>query len=144
MKIFGIIVAFALAANLSFGQTNEQESIKSVINAAYVEGIHNHGDLNQTRTGFHPDFEMYVYRNGNFSKRSLSSWISAIEAGRSRNPNPPAQKAVANYLSVDVTGNTASVKLELMREGKKMFTDYLLLYKINGQWKIVSKAFHSH
>jgi hypothetical protein len=142
--MIGLFLALALATNLSFGQATEQESIKSVINAAYVEGIHNHGDLNLTRSGFHPDFEMYVYRNGNFSKRSLPSWISAIEAGRNRNPNPPSQKAVANYLNIDVTGNSASVKLELMRGGKKLFTDYLLLYRINGEWKIVSKAFHSH
>ena len=120
MKIFGIIVTLALAANLSFGQAAEQESIKSIINVAYVEVIHNQGDLNLTRSGFHPDFEMYFYRNVNFSKRSLSSWISAIEAGRSRNPNPPAQKAVAIYL-VDVTGNAASVKLELVRERKNVY-----------------------
>lgn len=81
MKIFGIIVAIALTANLFLVKLRNRRVIKSVINPAYVEGIHNPGDLNQTRSGFHPDFEMYFYRNVNFSKRSLSSCISAVEAG---------------------------------------------------------------
>ena len=40
--------------------------------------------------------------------------------------------------------NTASVRVEVFRDGKHTFTDYLLLYKFADGWKIVSKAFYSH
>ena len=47
-------------------------------------------------------------------------------------------------LAVDITGTTALVKLELHREGKLIFTDYLALYKFSEGWRIVSKTFYKH
>jgi hypothetical protein len=40
-----------------------------------------------------------------------------------------------NFISVDVTGTNAVVKLELYRENKKIFTDYLVLYKFVEGWE---------
>ncbi|UCE11035.1 MAG: nuclear transport factor 2 family protein [Candidatus Thorarchaeota archaeon] len=47
--------------------------------------------------------------------------------------------------SSDVTGNAAFVKLvwDFQKDGeKKEITDYILLLKIDGEWKIVGKAFN--
>lgn len=144
MKLFStvLVVLMALCAYNANGQ--DAERIKDVINKAYVEGIHNNGDLNDTRNGFHPDFQMFALRNGALSRVSISDWIQRIESSRQRNPNPPAEKASAKFLSVDVTKNVASVKLELHRGGKLLFTDYLYLYKIGNEWKIVSKVYHAY
>ena len=38
----------------------------------------------------------------------------------------------------------AVVRLELYRDGKHTFTDYLSLYRFADGWKIVSKIFHVH
>lgn len=135
-----------LILNLGVTMANptEEKKIKELINKAYVDGIHNNGNLDDTRNGFHPDFEMFINRNGNFSKLSINDWIKRIEANRAKNPNQAIAKAEADFIFIDITGNTASVKLELKKEGKTIFTDYLFLYKINDQWKIVSKVFHSH
>ncbi len=83
-------------------------------------------------------------RNGVLSTVSIGDWIQRIENSRSRNPNAPTEKASAKYLSVDITGDVASVKLELHRGDRLLFTDYLYMYKINGDWKIVSKVYHAH
>ena len=45
---------------------------------------------------------------------------------------------------MDVTGNAATVRLELYRDGKHAFTDYLSLYRFPDGWKIVSKTFQAH
>ncbi len=144
MKLITAIFVTLLALNLQNVNGQDAESIKDVINKAYVEGIHNKGDLKDTRNGFHPEFRMFALRNGAVSKVSINDWIQRIENSRKRNPNPPAQKAKAKFLSVDVTENVASVKLELHRGGKLLFTDYLFLYKIGNEWKIVSKAYNAH
>ncbi len=144
MKLITAIFVTLLALNLQNVNGQDAESIKDVINKAYVEGIHNKGDLNDTRNGFHPEFRMFALRNGAVSKVSINDWIQRIENSRKRNPNPPAQKAKAKFLSVDVTKNVASVKLELHRGGKLLFTDYLFLYKIGNEWRIVSKAYNAH
>ena len=46
--------------------------------------------------------------------------------------------------SIDVTGGVASVKVELSREGKLVYTDYLSLIKFDSGWRIVAKVYHKH
>lgn len=144
MKHFSTLLVVLMVLTSQAAKSQDAERIKDVINKAYVEGIHNNGDLNDTRNGFHSDFQMFALRNGALSRISIDDWIQRIESSRKRNPNPPADKATAKYLLVDVTQNVASVKLELHRAGKILFTDYLYLYKIGGEWKIVSKVYHAY
>ncbi len=50
-----------------------------------------------------------------------------------------------NIVSVDQTGNAAAVKLVWLSKQvdiTREFTDYILLLKIDGEWKIVSKVAH--
>ena len=123
----------------------EQEQVKEVINMSYVEGIHNFGDITQIEKGFHPGFEMILIRDNVLSKLPIYTWIESIRTGREKNPNPPTERTNVKYISVDVTGKAAAVKLELHRGGKLIFTDYLLLYKFDKEgWRIVSKTFERH
>ena len=50
----------------------------------------------------------------------------------------------ANFTQVDVTGSAALVRLELYRNGKHAFTDYLSLYKLSEGWRIVAKTFQAY
>lgn len=144
MKFLTTIFAMLMAFGICTANGQDAERIKDVINKAYVEGIHNNGDLNDTRNGFHSEFQMIAMRNGTISRITIDDWIRRIENSRQRNPNPSTEKASAKYLSVDVTNDVASVKLELHRAGKLVFTDYLYLYKTGDEWKIVSKVYHAH
>jgi hypothetical protein len=73
----------------------------------------------------------------------IEEWIAAIEKDKREN-KPALPKAEGKFLNIDVTGKAAVVKLELYREGKKTFTDYLSLYKFSEGWKIVSKIYNRH
>ena len=42
---------------------------------------------------------------------------------------------------MDVTGKAAVARVELFRDGKHVFTDYLSLYQFADGWKIVAKIF---
>jgi hypothetical protein len=44
---------------------------------------------------------------------------------------------------VDITNNEAVARVEVHRDGKHIFTDYLSLYKFADGWKIVGKIFQS-
>ena len=134
LMLFGICTSHA----------QETERIKEMLNKAYVEGIHNFGNIDDIRNGFHPAFEMIILRDGVISKLSINDWIERIEANRQRNPNPPAERTTAKYLSVDITNDVASVKLELHRGSNLIFTDYFFLHKIEDEWKILSKVYHAH
>lgn len=136
----------ALALSLFLLQANAQsdaEAVKAVVTSAYVEGIHNGGSIDEIRRGFHPSFNMLRLVNNEIKPLPIEEWIASIEKSRRESPAQKA-RAEAKFVEVDVTGNAAVVKLELSREGKMIFTDYLLLYKFNEGWRVVSKTFFRH
>jgi hypothetical protein len=125
-------------------QTDEQR-IKDVIKSAYVNGIHNAGSLQDIDTGFHPSFELITLGRdrSTVSLLPIYTWREMVrqskEAGKT-----PAVKTECKFLSIDITGLAAVAKIELHREGKLIFTDYLSLYKFREGWRIVSKIFQRH
>lgn len=133
---------FLSIAATSFAQTDE-EAVKQVVTSAYVQGIHNAGPIDDIRKGFHPSFEMLRLMNNEVKPLPIEEWITNIEKSRKDNP-PSGIKTEGKFISVDVTGTAAIVELELFRDSKKIFTDYLVLYKFNEGWKIVSKTFYRH
>lgn len=141
--LLGVLVLLLIVANLN-AQSGETELIKKVIDKAYIEGIHNGGDLNETKKGFHPGFDLLILQNNQLNKLPIYNWVESSEKTRKENPNAPRQKTTVNYISIDITGTAAVAKIELLREGKVIFTDYLSLYKFDEGWRIVGKIYFRH
>ncbi len=141
---FPLFTLILLAFSCSASQTSDSEEIRKIVNEAYIGGIQNRGDIDVIRQGFSADFEMIIFSENNIEKRSIEEWISIVEEQKRTNPGPPEHPASAKILDVDVTGNLAVVKLELYRQGRKQFTDFLTLHKFDEGWKIVSKTFYRH
>jgi hypothetical protein len=127
-----------------YGQIDE-DLIKKTITDSYVIGIHNGGTLDAISKGFHPGFELLgIGQDGNtMTKLPIYTWVENIrqakEAGR-----VPTVKTECKFLDIDITGNAAMAKIELLREEKLIFTDYLFLYKLKDGWKIVNKIYFRH
>lgn len=143
MKQLLFVFSLTLATASAFAQSDE-EAVKAVINQSYVGGIHNGGPVGDIRKGFHPLFIMFVLNNDQVKQTTIDEWIANIEKSRASNTTPPANKAVAKFVTVSVVGTSASVILELYRGDQRIFTDNLLLYKFQDGWKIVSKTFYRH
>jgi hypothetical protein len=138
--LFAVTISF-----LAFAQTDETEAIKQVVTTAYVEGIQNNGSVEAIRKGFHPSFNMLRFTDNEIKPYPIEEWIAAIEKRKAEaKPDAKVIRTEANFLLVDVTGTAATVKLELTREGKKTFTDYIVLYKFTEGWRIVSKSYYRH
>lgn len=131
------------APGLALAQTDDATAVKAVVQSAYVEGVHANMNPTQMRQGFHPDFRMLVLKDSQMTAVTLEEWIGRMEANKKQNPNAPKPVVRADFPVVDVTANEAFVKVELYRDGKHAFTDYLLLYKFPDGWKIVSKIFQT-
>ncbi len=125
-------------------QQQEEKAVKKVINTAYIEGLQNMGDMEQVRQGFHPEFKMLINQNGKLSKLPISTWIENVEQRKQNPAYQNHQRIKGEFAQVDITGDAAMVKLEVYREDQLLFTDYLTLYKMDGDWKIVGKTFHRH
>ncbi len=143
-KVLALLLSLALAPALALAADSDANAVKAVVQSAYVEGVHANPNADAMRQGFSPDFRMLILRDGKMTAVTLEEWIGRMEASRKQNPNAPKPAVRADFPIVDVTDNEAFVKVELYRDGKHAFTDYLLLYKFPDGWKIVSKIFQTH
>ena len=142
-KTLLLLTLFACSTSLVKAQPNETEAVKKVVTSAYIQGIQNDGSIEDIRKGFHPTFNMLRLIDNEVKPYPIEEWIAAIEKRRSEGKTATAE-TTGKFISVDITGNAATVKLELYREGKKTFTDYLVLYQFTEGWRIVSKTYYRH
>jgi len=143
IAVIALLAVALLAPTASPARAQSEEAaIKALVQTAYVDGLQNLGDLEKTRAGFHPDFVLLGLRDGALTRLPIAEWIASAEKRKAGGAKPPL--TVCTFIAVDVTGVAASVKLELHQNDKRIFTDYLSLYKFPDGWKIVGKIYHRH
>lgn len=142
-KSIVLLLAFLLAFSLMAQEVpTDKEMILKTIDKAYVQGLQNGKEIENIHKGFHPGFNLLGMDQANhLTKFPIYTWYDVVEA-RVQAGEKPELETTAKYPLVDITGNAAVVKVELYREGKMIFTDYLSLYKFEDGWKIVSKIYH--
>ena len=133
----GLILGIAFITMTDGFPKNQQEkaektAIKQVVKTSYIDGIQNKGNIESIRKGFEPGFNLLMKRGNIMNKRAIEEWIKIIERGKQKNPDGPANKVTGKFVSIDITGDAAVVKLELYKNTKQIFTDYLFLYKFTN------------
>ena len=136
-------VLVTITAGGAMAAEEERRAIESVIRTAYIEGVHVKGDPALMRKGFHPDFRMFMLRDGALTTITLDEWAGRIEKA-AKERTGPAPQIRAEFPLVDVVKDEAVARVEVHRDGKHIFTDYLSLYRFADGWKIVGKIFQSH
>lgn len=139
-----LILFLFLGYTFAKAQSTDEEFIQQVITSAYIEGIQNGGSADDIRKGIHPSFAMLRLIDNEIKPYPIEDWIAALEKQKKESRSPAPPRAEGKFISIDITGTAAVAKLELYRGGKKTFTDYLVLYKFNEGWRIVSKTFFRH
>ncbi len=122
----------------------EKGAVKRVILNAYVMGCHQEWDAAKMAEGFHPDFVLPMLTKGKITPLPLADWLESLRKRKRENPDGPDHRMTHKFTMVDVVGTAAMVRLELYRDGKHVFSDYLSLYRFPDGWKIVGKIYHRH
>lgn len=100
----------------------------------YIEGTSN-GQPERLRKAFHPDFNLFtVTEEDSLRIRSGEQYISGIKVG-------VKNSRVGRIIAIDYENNAATAKVEILIPGWRMFIDYFLLLKYEGQWRIVHKSY---
>jgi len=123
-------------------QMESEEAIKKVIDGAYINGIHGTQEKKLVKNGFHKDFNMLVLRDNNIDKVDVDEWLKIVEKMKLDNPDLWDSKTEYDFAFVDATGNSAVAKMNVYKGQIHFSTDYMLLYKFEEGWKIVSKIFN--
>ncbi len=119
-------------STLTFAQKSDHELVKQTI-SYYLDGGTNN-DFDILKKAFHVNGTMKFIRDGEYKEvKVLEYFKKAMKPG-------PKQNRKTRIVSIDITGNAAQAKIELMYPNAS-YIDYMNLLKTNGEWKIVSKIF---
>jgi hypothetical protein len=130
-KITTLILLFI---GIAFTQAqSEIEHINKIL-YDYIEGTAN-GEPERLKRAFYEDFNLYFVREDSLQVWSGKQYLSNVTPGQKSN-------RIGKVLSIDFEGDAAVAKIEiLMPARKRIYTDYLMLLKVNKQWKIIHKSF---
>ena len=134
-------LAFAVVAILLASTARAQDenaAIIDVVDRAYVQGIHLDGDAEKVRSGMHESFVMFVRTDSGVNQVTRDAWIARLKPRAADAPRPDVKAKIA---VLDRTADAAVVKVDLFRDGKQVFTDYISLYRFDDGWKLVGKTF---
>nr|WP_321233538.1 nuclear transport factor 2 family protein [uncultured Psychroserpens sp.] len=128
------ITLILLFVGLLFSHSqSEIEQINTVL-YDYIEGTAN-GQPDRLKRAFDDNFNLYFVKEDSLQVWSGKQYIANVKPGQKSN-------RIGKVLSIDYEGGAAIAKIEiLMPERKRIYTDYLMLLKVNRQWKIIHKSF---
>ena len=129
------LAALLLASSASASEpaADEAAAVRKPL-LAYLQG-HATGDGSWMRQAFLPSARIEGIRDG-----KLLSWtVDEYVAGSTGKPAADEARRKRSIDRVDVTGNAAMARITLDYPAGK-FTDYLLLLKVDGEWKIANKV----
>jgi len=130
----GLFILLGIATN---AQTQNSKTEIEQITATlmdYIEGTAN-GEPDRLRRAFHKDFNLYTISDKDSLKiRSGEQYISNTKQGEKSN-------RIGRIISIDYEKDAAIAKAEIVVPNWRVFTDYFLLMKYEGSWKIVQKSY---
>ncbi|MCP9292025.1 nuclear transport factor 2 family protein [Gracilimonas sediminicola] len=123
----------------------EEEAVKEVILNGYAHGAFNELNPEAMAETFHKDFAIFSVNGEEIGRYPISKWIESTKKRKESTEFDPENNVwEPEFTNISVTGNAASVELELHHKGKHVFTDYLSLLKFESGWKVVAKVYHRH
>ena len=128
------ILGFTATSNAQISPGAVEQPLITATLMDYIDGTAN-GDPGQVRRAFHPDFNLYTVNDADsLLIRSGAKYIDGIKPGE-KNPRQ------GRIISIDVESSAAMAKAEIAIPGWRIFTDYFLLLKYEGSWRIVQKSY---
>ena len=126
------LVATLMLVAFSSQAQSDKEGVKGTA-MDYIEGTAN-GEIDRIRRAFHKDAALYAVNNdGGLRRIPIDQYIGYFKEGQKNDRQ-------GKIVSMDIVNDAANVKIEIL-SGQWKFTDYLLLLKLDGQWKIINKSY---
>lgn len=146
MKLIHTII-FSIVAITTFSQQpktkqdetqsfNEYQQVVAALKP-YIESAKS-GDGKLSRTAFYDHAYIVGSIGGQFSALNADDFASEVNStGKSEN--------IKHHIAwIDISGPAAAAKVEFIDWAGLRFTDFFVLYKKEGQWKISGKTYDSH
>ncbi|MEM6895452.1 MAG: nuclear transport factor 2 family protein [Bacteroidota bacterium] len=132
-KIVKVFIGCMLMTLTNVSAQTDLEAITATLND-YLEGTAN-GEPKRVNRAFHKDLNLYSVNKDTLRVWNGQNYIKGITPGRKSN-------RIGRIVSIDYENDAAIAKIEILMPGpKRIYTDYMMLLKVGGSWKIVHKSF---
>ena len=135
MRTITLLAVLILGIQWSTAQTDKAAIPATLMD--YIEGT-SKGQPERIKRAFHSDLNLYSI-DAEQQLRALpgTQYIGYFKEGETNDRD-------GKIVSIDVVNDAAMAKVEIdVPSRKRLYTDYMMLLKIQGEWKIVHKSFTS-
>lgn len=141
MRVVVLAISLLLLPFNSYADDSADDAAIRHVVAEYIAGWRE-GDVERLRKIFAEDHGHIIWRSDGEDGDTIQS-VTFREALEKRKTNS-GYGMPYRIESLDIVdGVLAVVKFNVERAGKGSYIDYFTLYKSNGEWKVVVKAFAS-
>ncbi len=127
---------FALYSTVNvLAERAEIEAVKVPLEN-YLMG-HETGKAEYMKKAFHTEGKLMFIRDGKYTTRDFKDYIGGMDG----KPAKDEAERKRRIESIEVSGDAAIGKI-ILDYPTARFVDYMTLLKIEGEWKIVNKAFY--
>jgi len=132
--LFTVFAASSLVAQNT--RAADEKAIREVV-GIYFRG-HATNNPDTMRAAFLPTGHIEGIRSGAFTSWTVDQYVAGFQK------TPAADEASRTRVIdvVDVSGRAAMAKATL-KHGTTTFTDYFVLLKVDGRWRIANKVYHA-
>jgi hypothetical protein len=130
-----VTAALLLGGALMSAQSDEQ-AVRAAIQQ-YLKG-HATGNAEEMRKAFLPTAHIEGIRSGVFTSWTVDQYVAGFKGTPAADES--TRKRTIN--TVDIQGTAAMARATLVH-GATTFTDYFVLLKVDGAWKIANKVYSS-
>lgn len=127
---------FANPKEMEVQSFDEYKAIKDGV-MPYIEGSRE-ADGKLAITAFYDHAHIVGTIGGKLDNADTTAFAAAVSG------LPKSPTLEYNFAMIDVSGPAATVKLEFKNYAGFRFTDYLVMFKQEGKWKISGKTYNSH
>ena len=138
IKFASVVMCMLIGFNSTAQTENSKSEIEQITETLmlYIDGTAN-GEPDKLREAFHPDFNLYsVTKEDSLRVWIGQDYIGGIVEGKKSD-------RIGRIISIDFENDAAIAKAEIVIPNWRIFTDYFLLLKYEGSWKIIQKSYTS-
>jgi hypothetical protein len=143
MRIVPLLIAGSLITGTPIplraqsGSLSGQDSAVRVVVQGYLHGL-KFNDTTSFQSAFWPRaLLLFVQRDGTLGQLTQAAWYQMFAGSAGKE-----EAGDLRIATVDITDDAASVKV-VESYPQSVYTDYLNLLRIDGQWRIVNKIYTS-
>jgi hypothetical protein len=124
--------------------TRDEEHVRQVLEDVYVRDMY----MKESREALSPEFDdvflmLVPELNGRTNEPVSLRWVEPDEL-RANHPKAILSKTRFEFPLVDLVGNAAVARVDVFRGDTHVYSDFVSLYRVQGEWRIVSKIYHAH